>query len=189
MIYNLLMLDVRSLGEFSHRHVPDARQLAGLLAIVASVWLSCAFAQRPSVPVVGADGFISLPHKISTQELEGLRATTTDPSADAAFEVDVRNKMLIIMRANIEIAKGFLSESDSARETCYGFDRDNGLLKQGFLLCQPHVDVLITARPKAPDGYFAPFKAGVLYFKVTQVDRRFGDDETVYSAAMLKHRR
>jgi hypothetical protein len=118
-----------------------------------------------------------------------LRATTADPSADAAFDVDVRNKMLIVTRDGIEIAKGFLSENDTARETCYGFDRDNGILKQGFLFCQPHVDVMITARPKARDGYFAPFKAGAFYFKVTQLDRRSDVDETVYSAAMLKPRK
>jgi hypothetical protein len=132
---------------------------------------------------------MSLPQKIGFQALEGLKASAADPSADAAFDVDVRNKMLIITRDGIEVAKGFLAESETARETCYGFNRDNGLLKQVFSLCQPRVDLTITARPKARDGYFAPLRAGVLYFKVSQLDRRSDVDEIVYSAAMLKPRK
>ena len=132
---------------------------------------------------------MSLPQKISIQQLEGLRATAVDPSSNAAFDVDVRSTMLVIKVANAEVAKGFLAESDGTRETCYGFDRDDGRLKEGYSLCQARVDLVLTARPKAPDGYFASLKAGSVYFKFTLLDHNYGTSESVYSAAMLKPRK
>ena len=97
--------------------------------------------------------------------------------------------MLILKYSNSEIARGFLSESDTAREVCYGFERDDGRLKEGYSLCQPREDLVITARPRAKDGYFASFKAGSLYFKMTLLDRNYGAAESVYSAAMLRPRK
>ncbi len=184
------MLDVRGPDGPRHRCRFVGRQLAGLVAIVGSVWLNGSFAQRPASPAVGPDGFLSLPQKISVQELEGLRATAVDPSsAEAAFDLDVRNNMLIVRLANAEVARGFLSENDSARESCYGFERDDGRLKEGYSLCQTRVDLVVTARPKAKDGYFASLKAGALYFKFTLLDRTHGASESVYSAAMLRPRK
>jgi hypothetical protein len=183
------MPDVRSLGG-PHRYFRGSRQLAGLVVLVASTWVNVSFAQRPPSPAVGPDGFLSLPQKISVQELEGLRATAVDPSsAEAAFDLDVRNNMLIVKLANAEVARGFLSESDTARESCYGFERDDGRLKEGYSLCQARVDLVVTARPKAKDGYFASLKAGALYFKFTLLDRNHGASESVYSAAMLRPRK
>ena len=118
-----------------------------------------------------------------------MKATAVDPSADAAFDVDVRGNMLIVKLSNAEIARGFLSESDGTRETCYGFERDDGRLKEGYSLCQARVDLVLTARPKAKDGYFASLKAGALYFKFTLLDRNYGANESVYSAAMLRPRK
>jgi hypothetical protein len=184
------MLDVPSPDGRRHRRRLVGRQLAGLVAIIASAWLNESFAQRPPSPAVGPDGFLSLPQKISVQELEGLRATAVDPSsAEAAFDLDVRNNMLIVKLANAEVARGFLSESDTARESCYGFERDDGRLKEGYSLCQARVDLVVTARPKAKDGYFASLKAGALYFKFTLLDRTHGANESVYSAAMLRPRK
>ena len=184
------MLDVHGPDGPRHRRRFVGRQLTGLVAIVASVWLNGSFAQRPPSPAVGPDGFLSLPQKISVQELEGLRATAVDPSsAEAAFDLDVRNNMLIVRLANAEVARGFLSENDSARESCYGFERDDGRLKEGYSLCQTRVDLVVTARPKAKDGYFASLKAGALYFKFTLLDRTHGASESVYSAAMLRPRK
>ena len=183
------MPDVRSPDARRHRRLPVGRQLAGLVLLVASAWVNGSFAQRPPSPAVGPDGFLSLPQKISVQVLEGLKATAVDPSAEAAFDVDVRNNMLIIKLSNAEIARGFLSESDGARETCYGFERDDGRLKESYSLCQARVDLVLTARPKAKDGYFASLKAGALYFKFTLLDRNYGVNESVYSAAMLRPRK
>jgi hypothetical protein len=183
------MPDVRSPDGRRHRRLPVGRLLAGLVVIVASTCVNCSFAQRPPSPVVGSDGFLSLPQKISIQELEGLRATAVDPAADAAYDVDVRNSILVVKFANAEIARGFLSESDTAREVCYGFERDDGRLKEGYSLCQPRADFVITARPRAKDGYFASFKAGALYFRMTLLDRNYGANESVYSAAMLRPRK
>jgi hypothetical protein len=174
----------------SHRHLRHARQLAGLVAVVAIACANGSVAQRPPSAAIGPDGFLSLPQKISVQELEGLRATAVDPSsAEAAFDLDVRNNMLIVRLANAEVARGFLSENDSARESCYGFERDDGRLKEGYSLCQTRVDLVVTARPKAKDGYFASLKAGALYFKFTLLDRTHGASESVYSAAMLRPRK
>jgi hypothetical protein len=170
-----------------HRCLPVGRQLASLVLLVA--WVNCSFAQRPPSPVVGLDGFLRLPQKISVQDLDGLKATAVDRSAEAAFDLDVRNNMLIVKLANAEVARGFLSESDGARETCYGFERDDGRLKESYSLCQPREDMVITARPLAKDGYFASFKAGALYFKMTLLDRNYGANESVYSAAMLRPRK
>jgi hypothetical protein len=165
------------------------RRLAGLLAMVAIALANPSFAQRPPAAIVGPDGFLSLPQKISLQELGGLKASAVDPSADAAYDIDVQGSMLIVKYSNSEIARGFLSESDTAREVCYGFERDNGRLKEGYSLCQPREDFVITARPRAKDGYFASFKAGALYFRMTLLDRNYGDKESVYSAAMLRPRK
>jgi hypothetical protein len=165
------------------------RRLAGLAVIVASAFVGASFAQRPPSAAVGRDGFLELPATITLQELEGLRATAVDPSADAAYDVDVRNSTLIVKHANTEIARGFLSATGSSREACYGFERDDGRLKEGYSLCQPRVDLVITARPRAQDGYFASLKAGALYFKVTLLDRNYGADESVYSAALLRPRK
>jgi hypothetical protein len=190
IIYNLPMLDVRNLDGARHRRLPVGRRLAAFAVIVASAWVGCSFAQRSPPPAVGPDGFLSLPQKISVQQLEGLRATAVDPSsAEAAFDLDVRNNMLIVKLANAEVARGFLSESDTARESCYGFERDDGRLKEGYSLCQARVDLVVTARPKAKDGYFASLKAGALYFKFTLLDRTHGASESVYSAAMLRPRK
>lgn len=125
------MLDARSPDALRHRCLAVGRHLAGLVLLVASAWVNCSFAQRQPSPVVGPDGFLSLPQKISVQELEGLKATAVDPAADAAYDVDVRNSILVVKFANAEIARGFLSESDAAREVCYGFERDDGRLKEG----------------------------------------------------------
>jgi hypothetical protein len=189
MIYNLPMPDVRSPDALRHRRLSVGRQLAGLVFLIASAWANGAFAQRPPSPAVGPDGFLSLPQKISAQGLEGLKATAVDPSADAAFDLDVRNNMLIVKVSNAEVARGFLSESDGTRETCYGFERDDGRMKEAYSLCQARVDLVLTARPKAKDGYFASLKAGALYFKFTLLDRNFGATESVYSAAMLRPRK
>jgi hypothetical protein len=62
-------------------------------------------------------------------------------------------------------------------------------MKEGYSLCQSRVDLVLTARPRAKDGYFASLKAGTLYFKFTLLDRNFGASESVYSAAMLKPRK
>lgn len=97
--------------------------------------------------------------------------------------------MLIVKLANAEVARGFLSESDGARETCYGFERDDGRPKEAYSLCQTRVDLVLTARPKAKDGYVASLSAGALYFKLTLLDRTHGGNESVYSAAMLKPRK
>jgi hypothetical protein len=183
------MPDVRSPDALRHRRLPIGRQLAGLVVMVASAWVHCSFAQRPPSPVVGPDGFLRLPQKITVQELDGLKGTAVDTSAEAAFDLDVRNNMLIVKLANAEVARGFLSESDGARETCYGFERDDGRLKEGYSLCQSREDLVITARPRAKDGYFASFKAGTLYFKMTLLDRNYGANESVYSAAMLRPRK
>ena len=185
------MPDASSPNGLRHRRLPVGSQLAGLVAIIASAWVNCSFAQGPPSAVVGPDGYLSLPQKISIQALEGLKGTAVDPSADAsfAFDLDVRGNMLIIKLANAEIARGFLSESDGTRETCYGFERDDGRLKEGYLLCQARVDLVLTARPKAKDGYFASLKAGALYFKFTLLDRNFGGIESVYAAAMLRPRK
>lgn len=183
------MPDVRSPDRLCHRQLHRARLLAGLVAIIASAWGACSFAQRPPSAAVGPDGFLSLPQQISVQALEGLKATAVDPSAEAAFDLDVRNNMLIVRVANAEVARGFLSESDGLRETCYGFERDDGRMKEGYSLCQPRVDLVLTARPKAKDGYFASLKAGALYFKFTLLDRNYGASESVYSAAMLRPRK
>ena len=174
-----------------HRRLPVASLLTGLVAIVAGAWVNGSFAQGPPAAVVGPDGYLRLPQKISIQELEGLKGTAVDPSADAsfAFDIDVRGNILIIRLASAEIARGFLSESDGTRETCYGFERDDGRLKEGYSLCQARVDLVLTARPKAKDGYFASLKAGALYFKFTLLDRNYGAVESVYSAAMLKPRK
>ena len=189
MIYNLPMPDVRIPDGLRHRRLRVGRQLAGLVVIVACAWVNGSFAQRPPSAVVGPDGFLNLPQKISVQELEGLKATAVDPSADAAFDLDVRGNMLIVKLSNAEVARGFLSETDGTRETCYGFERDDGRLKEGYSLCQARVDLVLTARPKAKDGYFAPLKAGALYFKFTLLDRNYGGNESVYSAAMLRPRK
>ena len=183
------MRDVHSREALRHRRLPVGRQLAGLVVMVASAWFNCAFAQRPPAVVIGPDGFMSLPQKISVEVLEGLKATAVDPSAETAFDLDVRNNMLIVKLSNAEVARGFLSESDGTRETCYGFERDDGRLKEGYSLCQARVDLLLTARPKAKDGYFASLKAGSLYFKFTLLDRNYGANEAVYSAAMLRPRK
>jgi hypothetical protein len=159
------------------------------MVIVASALASSSFAQQQPSAVVGPDGFLSLPQKISVQELEGLKASAVDPAADSAYELDVRSKLLIVKFANTEVARGFLSENDAAREICYGFERDDGRLKEGYWLCQPRVDMVVTARPKAKDGYFAPLKAGSLYFKFTLLDRNYGTTDSVYSAAMLRPRK
>jgi hypothetical protein len=184
------MLDVRSPDGLRHRRLRVGRRLAGLIVVVVSACVNCSLAQRPTSAAVGPDGFLSLPQKISVQELEGLRATAVDPSsAEAAFDLDVRNNMLLVKLPNAEVARGFLSESDSARETCYGFERDDGRLKEGYSLCQARVDLVLTARPKAKDGYFASLKAGTLYFKFTLLDRNYGATESVYSAARLRPRK
>jgi hypothetical protein len=183
------MLDVRSPDRLRRRRLLVARRLVGLVVIVAGAWVSCSFAQRMAATVVGPDGFLSLPQKISVQALEGMKATAVDPSADAAFDLDVRNNMLIVKISNAEVARGFLSESDGTRETCYGFERDDGRLKEVYSLCQARVDLVLTARPKAKDGYFASLKAGALYFKFTLLDRNYGATESVYSAAMLRPRK
>jgi hypothetical protein len=174
-----------------HRRLPVGSLLAGVVAIVAGAWINCSFAQGPPAAVVGPDGYLSLPQKINIQQLEGLKATAVDPSADAsfAFDIDVRGSILVIRLAGAEIARGFLSESDGTRETCYGFERDDGRLKEGYSLCQARVDLVLTVRPKAKDGYFASLKAGALYFKFTLLDRNFGGIESAYSAAMLKSRK
>jgi hypothetical protein len=183
------MPDVRNPNALRHRRLSVGRQMAGLVVIVAGAWLNCSFAQRPPSPAVGPDGFLGLSQKITVQALEGLKATAVDPSAEAAFDLDVRSNMLIVKVSNAEIARGFLSESDGARETCYGFERDDGRLKEGYSLCQARVDLVLTARPKAKDGYFASLKAGALYFKFTLLDRNYGDKESVYSATMLRPRK
>ena len=188
MIYNLAMPD-SSPDAIRHRRFPGGRQLAGLVVILAGVWVNCSFAQRPPPAAIGPDGFLSLSQKIGIQELEGLKATAVDPSAEAAFDLDVRNSMLIVKLSNAEVARGFLSESDGPRETCYGFERDDGRMKEGYSLCQARVDLVLTARPKAKDGYFASLKAGSLYFKFTLLDRNYGATESVYSAAMLRPRK
>jgi hypothetical protein len=167
-----------------HRRRPTA-----LLVMVAMALANSSFAQRPAAAIVGPDGFLSLPEKISIEELKGLKASAVDPSAGAAYDIDVQGGMLILKYSNSEIARGFMSESDTAREVCYGFERDDGRLKEGYSLCQPREDLVLTARPKAKDGYFASFKAGALYFKMTLLDRNYGDKESVYSAAMLKPRK
>lgn len=183
------MPDVRSPDGLRRRRVRVGRQLAALVVLVASAWVGYSFAQRPPSAAVGPDGFLSLPQKISVQELEGLRGTAVDPAAEAAFDLDVRGNMLIVRLSNAEIARGFLSESDGPRETCYGFERDDGRLKEGYSVCQARVDLVLTARPKAKDGYFASLKAGALYFKFTLLDRNFSDKESVYSATMLRPRK
>jgi hypothetical protein len=183
------MHDVRSTRGFRHRYVAASRRVAGLVVMLAVAWVNCSFAQRPLPAVVGADGFLSLSQRISIQGLQGLRATAVDPSADDAFEVDVQGDTLIVKHLNTEIARGSLSESETTRETCYGFENDNGRLKLGYAFCQPRADMVVTARPKAKDGYFASLKAGSLYFKFTLLDRNYGANETVYSAAMLKPRK
>jgi hypothetical protein len=165
------------------------RRLAGLLVTVAIALANSSFAQRPPAVTVGTDGFLSLPQKISLQDLAGLKASAVDPSAGAAYDIDVQGGMLIVKYSNSEIARGFLAESDTARELCYGFERDDGRLKEGYSLCQPREDLVLTARPRAKDGYFASFKAGALYFKMTLLDRNYGDNESVYSAAMLRPRK
>jgi hypothetical protein len=182
------MPDASSRDGLRHRRLRHGL-LAGVVAIATGAWVNCSFAQRPPSAAVGPDGFLSLAQKISIQGLEGLRGTAVDTSSDAAFDLDVRGNMLIIKLANAEIARGFLSESDGTRETCYGFERDDGRLKEGYLLCQARVDLVLTARPKAKDGYFASLKAGALYFKFTLLDRNFGGIESVYAAAMLRPRK
>jgi len=183
------MPDVRSQDAPRRQRLPVGRQLAALVVIVASAWANGSFAQRAASPTVGPDGFLSVPQKISVQSLEGLKATAVDPSADTAFDLDVRNNMLIVKLSNAEIARGFLSENDGTRETCYGFDRDDGRLKEAYSLCQARVDLVLTARPTAKDGYFASLKAVALYFKFTLLDRNHGASESVYSAAMLRPRK
>lgn len=183
------MPDVRSPDGARRRGFPVGRQLVGFVLLIASAWANCSFAQRPPSPAVGPDGFLNLSQKISVQSLEGLKATAVDPSAEAAFDLDVRNNMLIVKISNAEVARGFLSESDGTREVCYGFERDDGRLKEGYSLCQARVDLVLTARPKAKDGYFASLKAGALYFKFTLLDRNYGANEAVYSAAMLRPRK
>jgi hypothetical protein len=183
------MPDLRSQDAPRRQRPPVGRQLAALVVIVASAWANGSFAQRAASPTVGPDGFLSVPQKISVQSLEGLKATAVDPSADTAFDLDVRNNMLIVKLSNAEIARGFLSENDGTRETCYGFDRDDGRLKEAYSLCQARVDLVLTARPTAKDGYFASLKAGALYFKFTLLDRNHGASESVYSAAMLRPRK
>jgi hypothetical protein len=189
IIYNLPMPYVSSPEGVRHRRLRHGRLLAGLVVIVASAWVDCSFAQGPAAVVVGPDGFLGLPQKINIQALAGLKATAVDTSSDAAFDLDVRGNMLIVKLSNAEVARGFLSESDGIRETCYGFERDDGRLKEGYLLCQARVDLVLTARPKAKDGYFASLKAGALYFKFTLLDRNYGAAESVYSAAMLRPRK
>jgi hypothetical protein len=183
------MPDIRSPDAICPRPLRVGRQLACVVVLMATAWANCSFAQRPPSTDVGPDGFLSLPQKISVQALEGLKATAVDPAADAAFDLDVRNNMLIVKVSNAEVARGFLSEGDTARETCYGFERDDGRLKEAYSLCQARVDLVLTARPKAKDGYFAPLKAGALYFKFTLLDRTHGGNESVYSAAMLRPRK
>jgi hypothetical protein len=183
------MPDGSSPDAIRHRCLSAGRQLAGLVVILACVWANCSFAQRAPAAAIGPDGFMTMPQKISIQELEGLKATAVDPSAEAAFDLDVRNSMLVVKLSNAEVARGFLSESDSAREVCFGFERDDGRLKEGYSLCQARVDLVLTARPKAKDGYFASLKAGALYFKFTLLDRNYGTTESVYSAAMLRPRK
>ena len=183
------MQNVSSPVGLRHRRLAAGSVLAGLVAIVASAWVNCSFAQGPPSAVVGPDGYLSLPQKISIRALEGLKATAVDQSSDAFFDVDVRGNMLIIKVANAEIARGFLAESDGTRETCYGFERDDGRLKENYSLCQARVDLVLTALPKTKDGYFASLKAGALYFKFTLLDRTYGGGESVYSAAMLRPRK
>ena len=188
IIYNLPMPNDSSPDGLRYR-LPVGSLLTGLVAIVASAWVNCSFAQGSPAAVVGPDGYLSLPQKISIRALEGLKATAVDQSSDAFFDVDVRGNMLIIKVSNAEIARGFLAESDGTRESCYGFERDDGRLKESYWLCQARVDLVLTARPRAKDGYFASLKAGALYFKLTLLDRTYGGNETVYSAAMLKPRK
>ena len=189
MIYNPLMPDVRALGGLRHRYVHVGHRLATLVVMLAVAWVNCSFAQGPLPLVIGADGFLSLPQRISIQGLRGLKATAVDPSADDAFEVDVQGDILVVKHLNTEIARGSMSESETAREVCYGFVNDNGRLKLGYSFCQPRADMVVTARPKAKDGYFASLKAGSIYFKFTLLDRNYGAIQTVYSAAMLKPRK
>lgn len=165
------------------------RFLAALVVMIASAPLSSSFAQRPPSAAVAPDGYLTLPEKISVQELEGLKATAVDPSAEAAYDLDVRNSSLVVKITNAEIARGFLTEHDTAREVCYGFERDDGRLKEGYWLCQAREDLVLTARPRAKDGYFASFKGGALYFKMMLLDRNYGANETVYSAAMMRPRK
>jgi hypothetical protein len=161
-------------------------RLAALCAIVAGACTNAALAQTERI--VGPDGFLRLPQKISVRELEGLKAIAFDATAGPAYQVDVRDSTLIVRHQGTEVARGSLSESATARETCYGFEHDDGRLKEGYALCRPGVDMTVTARPQAKDGYFAPLKAGALYLKVTLVDRNYGTREMVYSAALLKPR-
>jgi hypothetical protein len=162
-------------------------RLTGLPAIVACACTSAALAQ-PTERIVGPDGFLSLPQKISVRELEGLKAIAFDATAGPAYQVDVRDSTLIVRHQGTEVARGVLAQSGTARETCFGFEHDDGRLKEGYALCRPAVDMTVTARPQAKDGYFAPLKAGALYLKVTVVDRNYGTREMVYSAALLKPR-
>ena len=67
------------------------RFLAALVVMIASAPLSSSFAQRPPSAAVAPDGYLTLPEKISVQELEGLKATAVDPSAEAAYDLDVRD--------------------------------------------------------------------------------------------------
>ena len=98
--------------------------------------------------------------------------------------------MLIIKVAGAEVAKGFLSESDGTRETCYGFERDDGRLKESYSLCQARVDLVLTAQPSREGWLLRVAQGRGRYFSSSPFwIATYGGNELVYSAAMLRPRK